>query len=63
MSDSVPDPLNPDAPEADVLEQRRSAAWDEESDRRRDTPPEANEADVAEQGLDVADDEEYPRDG
>lgn len=62
MSNSVPDPLDPDAPEADVLEQRRTAAWEDEADRRRDTPAEANEADVAEQNLGVDDDdEEYPR--
>ncbi|GAB3523094.1 hypothetical protein [Arthrobacter monumenti] len=64
MSNSAPDPLDPDAPEADVLEQRRAAVWEDEADRRRGIPAEANEADVAEQNLDVDDDDdEYPRDG
>lgn len=62
MSNSAPDPLDPDAPEADVLEQRR-AVWENEADRPRDTPAEANEADVSDQNLDVDDDDEdYPRD-
>jgi hypothetical protein len=64
MSDSVPEPLDPDAPEADILEQRRAASWGDEEDvpRAPTSPMEANEADVAEQELDVEDDEEYPRD-
>ncbi|GAB3266364.1 hypothetical protein [Arthrobacter pigmenti] len=64
MSDSVPEPLDPDAPEADILEQRRTASWDDDEDvpHARLSPTEANEADVAEQELDVEDDEEYPRD-
>ncbi|WP_026819030.1 hypothetical protein [Arthrobacter castelli] len=64
MSDPVPDPLEPDAPEADILEQRRTASWDDEEDvpHAPQSPTEANEADVAEQELYVEDDEEYPRD-
>lgn len=64
MSNSVPEPLDPDAPEADILEQRRAASWDEDDGDvvRPEAPTEANEADVLEQGLDVENDEEYPRD-
>ena len=50
-----------DADEADVAEQQRPAAADEDSPDRPASldQDEANEADVLEQGAEVGEDEEY----